>query len=73
MAAYEFNFRRKLQVFLIIAVLFFLFMAVVWQPWAAVLGLLISLLIVDCMFLNDGVFEYDPSYKNWSRKTTPKY
>jgi hypothetical protein len=40
--------------------------------WLGILALLLMLLVVDCLFLGEDTFVFDPDYKNWARKTETK-
>lgn len=68
-------FRHKLQVAIIIALIFFACAATsdVWIAWAMLAGLAVVLLSVDCLFFDESAFIYDPNYKNWARRTGPQY
>ena len=72
-SAYELNLRRKMQLFLIVLVLFFMFSAFDFAAWAGILFILITLLIADCLFLNENQFVFDPVYSNWQSKSRPQY
>lgn len=37
---------------------------------AALVG---AVLISDCMFLDYSQFDFDPEFKNWERRVSPKY
>ena len=69
----ELNIRRKMQLLLLFFLLVASFAAVHWIPWVFATSIVVVLLIVDYMFIDDEQFVYDPIYKNWARKTEPKY
>ena len=70
-AFYGLNFRRQMQVLLII---FVLILAAcvndsgVFYGYLTFLVFLLLTLLVDYLFLSEGSFKYDPDYKNWQRQ-----
>ena len=69
----QINLRRKLLFFFIFVNICIMSAAHTWVPWAGVLAILLSVLVVDYLFLDESQFDYDPNYKNWARRHEPKY
>lgn len=65
-----FNFRQKLQIFLLIVftIITFIAPAALTKFWAIIPLSLIVTLTVDFMFLNDSAFNYEPDYNNWKHR-----
>ena len=60
--------RRRLLFFFIFLNICIMSAAQTWVPWAGVLAILLSILVVDYLFLDESQFDYDPNYKNWARR-----
>ena len=68
----QINLRRKFLFFFLFLNLCAMGAAQNWTPWAGVLAILFSVLVVDYLFLDDSQFDFDPNYKNWARRQDAK-
>ena len=75
-AFYGLNFRRQIQLAIILAVILFATCttsAAVFYGYITLLIFLFSFLLIDYMFMNESQFKYDPDYKNWQRQQDKMY
>ncbi|KAL7563633.1 hypothetical protein ACA910_013372 [Epithemia clementina (nom. ined.)] len=68
------NLRQKLQVLILVMLIFFCFASyhegsTMWLQWLSIVSILAFLLVFDCSFTNDSSFMFDPDAENWRRKT----